>query len=105
MRNLPVVDDEEVKAVITMVDISAQIFESLKRPLPGLTMLKKADMTVGDVLNSPDACTPGLSVALPLGASVAQAVQRMRDAQSGSLLVLGDGKAREPLRANAPALA
>ena len=87
VRTLPVVEKGEVKAVITMSDIAAEISATLKKP--GNAPL---DATVGDILDSPRVITPGgKGVSANVADSVADAIRQMRRESSGSLLVISEG--------------
>ncbi len=87
VRHLPIIDreSEAVKAVISMQDICRQIACTLKQHDQ-----LETSVTVGDMLDDPNVNTPGLDVALPATASVADATTMMREKSSGSMLVLGD---------------
>ena len=90
VRNLPVVDkQEEVQAVLGMQDVSRQIFNTFKKG-----DAEAAAITIGDLLDDRGVQTPGLSASLPHTASVADAIGRMRELSSGSLLVTGDDAKR-----------
>jgi len=85
VRNLPVMEKGEVRTILSMQDISQQINKAL-RDLP----YSDADPTVGDMLDSGTISTPVLEdIMMPHGASVMDAVHRMRHMKSGSLLVEG----------------
>ena len=83
VRHLPVVEKDVVKALISMSDICAQISATMKQrdPLENTTQ-------ISDLLDSPDMLTPGTSVSLDLGDSVADAVKLMRETSNGSLLAV-----------------
>jgi CBS domain-containing protein len=90
VRNLPVMDkQEEVQAVLGMQDVSRQIFNTFKKG-----DAEAAAITIGDLLDDRGVQTPGLSASLPHTASVADAIGRMRELSSGSLLVTGDDAKR-----------
>jgi len=83
VRNLPVVEHDDVKAVLSMRDISRQIFAAMTKQR-GL----EAALTVGDLLSDPRVSTPNIGdISLSSKASVADAIQRMREERSGSLLL------------------
>lgn len=87
VRTLPILEKGEIKALLSMQDISHHV---------ATKMLLNADprgddltnLTVGDLLDDPNINTPNINdISLPSKASVAEAVERMREASSGSLLV------------------
>lgn len=86
VRHLPVVENDTVKAVISMADICQQIAVTMKKRDP-----LEDTLTVGDLLDHPDVKTPGTSVSLGPEDNVANAINLMRQSSNGSLLVMGAG--------------
>ena len=82
VRHLPVVEEEEVRAVLSMREISQHISHTLSR-----RDVAEADVMVGDMLSA--IRTPGLAASLPASATVADAIEQMRATSFGALLVLG----------------
>ena len=82
VRHLPVVEEEEVRAVLSMREISQHISHMLSR-----RDVAEADVSIGDMLSA--IRTPGLAASLPVTATVADAVEQMRATSFGALLVLG----------------
>jgi CBS domain-containing protein len=87
-RQLPVMEKGEVRAVITMADISQSISDTLKKR----DQLDK-EVTVGDLIDNDGVVTPKDDASLPHTATVADAVTTMRKTGSGALLVKGDDAA------------
>lgn len=92
IRSLPITEKGEIKAVLTQRDICKHVADK---------MLLQADprgddmtnLTIGDMLDDPNINTPNINdITLPSKASVADAIERMREASSGSLLVRIPGK-------------
>ena len=87
VRHLPVVEKDVVKALISMSDICQQISNTMKTrdPLEDTT-------TIAALLDSPEILTPGTSVSLDLGASVADAVLDWLADNAPEIRVMGYGR-------------
>lgn len=86
VRHLPIVEDEQVKAVIGLNDVARHMSETLNRR-SGID----EDVTVGDLLAASAWSTPQqANRGLPLSASVETALERMRETHVHALLVTGE---------------
>ncbi|KAL1521039.1 hypothetical protein AB1Y20_022594 [Prymnesium parvum] len=88
VRHLPIVEKGEVKAVLSMQDVSQQIAKTMSQQQHWPAGEDPSTLTVGDLLDDPNINTPTLGdIQMSSKASVADAVERMREMKSGSLLV------------------
>jgi CBS domain-containing protein len=87
-HTLPVVEEGEVRRVVSMRDICEELSLTLSKRF-FMPVYDESDVTIGDLLC--DVSTPGLSRSLAMDASVADAVERMRTHNHGAVHVLGGG--------------
>ena len=84
VRHMPVLEEGEVKRVVTVSEVCRELSTTLTRR----DFDYEANVTVADL--RADVSTPGLSRSLPPSASVSEAIERMRVSKFGATIVLAE---------------